>query len=691
MKQKEAEVRIAKLRKEIDYHRHRYHVLDAPEIADEAYDSLFHELVALEKQFPELVSSTSPTSRVGDEPRKQFTKVHHAMRQWSFDDCFESAGLQEWENRLKRFLDKSAYSEAIEYVAELKIDGLKIILTYEKGVLVQGATRGNGEVGESVTENLRTIQSIPLVLREPVTITVVGEAWLPKEELERINEERKQLGEPLFQNPRNAAAGSIRQLDPQITASRRLDSFLYDIDILEGLPHPNTQQEELLLLERLGFKVNPQWKLCKTLAEVEHYYTEWNVRRDELSYALDGIVVKVNQVAAQEALGFTGKSPRFGIAYKFPAEEGATVVEEIMVQVGRTGALTPVAHLRPVRLAGTTVSRATLHNADEIARLGVRIGDTVIVRKAGDIIPEIVSVIESLRTGKERVFTVPTVCPKCGNAVERRIIGEKNGAPEYSAALYCQSPTCFAREREAIIHAVSRKGLDIVGMGEKVVELLMEEGLVARLSDVFELTVGDLEPLDRFAEKSATKLIEAIERARQPSLDKLLFALGIPHIGEETADLLAEVVARELRQKRVSPRVLWRHFASKEEADWSSIHAVGEKSASALSSWFRSEQSRTLFDQFEMGGVIILLPEIKTDEKKPLSGKTFVLTGELTRFTRDDAKRRIKELGGSVSSSVSQKTSFVVAGSAPGSKLTKARELGVSVLDETGLIALLKQ
>lgn len=690
MERHEAEERIENLRQEIDHHRYQYHVLDAPEITDAAYDSLFHELVALEKDYPEFADPNSPTRRVGDEPRKQFTKVEHAVRQWSFDDCFDVSGLLAWEDRAKRILEKQVHGASLDYIAELKIDGLKIILSYEKGIFVQGATRGNGTIGESVTENLRTIQSIPLELKEPVTITVVGEAWLAKEELDRINRDRKIANEPLFQNPRNAAAGSIRQLDPRITASRHLDSFMYDIDLLEGREIPLTQQSELELLQHLGFKVNPHWKYCKSLREVEAYYAEWNTRREKLSYALDGVVIKVNDVALQQTLGFTGKSPRFGIAYKFPAEEGTTVVEAITIQVGRTGALTPVAHLRPVRLAGTTVSRATLHNADEIERLSVRIGDTVIVRKAGDIIPEVVSVVTSLRTGKERAFKIPIHCPKCGNAVSRKIIGEKNGQSAYSAALYCQNSSCFARECETIIHAVSRKGLDIVGMGDKIVEQLMEEGLVAELSDIFELTVGDLEPLERFAEKSAVKLIESIERAKKVSLAKFLFALGITHVGEETADILARVVSSEMNRKHITPGALWKHFSHKTKADWNEIHGVGEKSAQELQEWFTLKGHYNLFEKFERAGITILLPGESAPETRYLNGKTFVLTGELVRFTREEAKRTIKELGGSVSSAVSHKTSFVVAGHDPGSKLLVAQELGVPVLSEQAFLKLLK-
>lgn len=710
----EAKKRIEQLTREIDHHRKLYHVHDAPEISDEAYDSLFRELESLEQEFPVLKTKTSPTLRVGDEPREAFRKVRHATRQWSFDDVFDLTELRAWDERLKRLLEKevsqgqisnSPASPAgrqfpisnIEYVAELKIDGLKIVLTYENGVLVQGATRGNGEIGEEVTENLRTIGTIPLALEKPYDVTVVGEAWLSKDELTRINAERKKMGEPLFANPRNAAAGSIRQLDSRITAKRRLSAFIYDLEALilgdkrrvtndKGLP--KTQFEELAFLKELGFEVNPHARVCKTLDEIQAYYEEWNEKRDSLPYALDGIVIKVNTVSLHEVLGYTGKSPRFGVAYKFPAEEGTSRVEMISIQVGRTGVLTPVAHLTPVKLAGTTVSRATLHNIDEIKRLDVRIGDTVIVRKAGDIIPEVVSVLTKLRTGKEEKFAMPDHCPKCGTKVQREILSEKNGVITYSAAVYCPNPNCYGKEHEAIIHAVSRKGLDIVGLGEKIVEQLMEEGLVADLADIYELTVGDLEPLERFAEKSAEKLVQAIRTRKNITLERLLFALGIRHVGEETAELIAKDIASTQKTKTIAPIRLHDLLSKRTHEDWVSIRGVGEKSAESLVQWAGDTRTEKLFERLDKVDLRILFPEVATTPGK-LTGLTFVLTGELTRFTRDEAKRRIKELGGAVSASVSRKTSYVVVGTDPGSKYDKAQELGVNILDEGEFVKLI--
>lgn len=691
MERNDAEARIAKLTTLIDSHRHQYHVLDAPTISDEAYDSLYRELAALEGEHPELRSKNSPTSRVGDEPRIEFRKVRHAVAQWSFDDVFDQSELVEWDAKLRRSLAKETGErrEEIEYMAELKIDGLKVILTYEKGEFVRGATRGNGLVGEDVTENLRTIRSIPLRLSKPVDIMVVGEAWLSKPELERINAERKKAGEALFANPRNAAAGAIRQLDSRITAARKLDSFIYDIETISGEPMPPTQEKELTLLYTLGFRVNPHIRKCASIHDVEAFYAEWNEKRETLPYMLDGIVVKANDRALQETLGYTGKAPRFAIAFKFPAEEATSVVEDISVQVGRTGVLTPVAHLTPVRLAGTVVSRATLHNADEIARLGIRLGDTVVVRKAGDIIPEVVSVMEKLRSGKEKAFRMPTRCPKCGGPVERRALGVKNGETEYSAALYCMNPSCYAVEREVIIHAVSRKGLDIVGMGEKIVEQFMENGLIATIADIFELTPGDIAPLERFAEKSAEKLSAAILRAKRQPLERLIFAFGIRHVGEETADLIAAFVATKVKTKTITPEKLLEFVQGLSVDDWVALDGIGEKSAVSLQAWFAAAAHAKLLSALSAAGVVAVLPERIQTENAPFRGKTFVLTGELARFTRDEAKRTIKQFGGSVSSSVSQKTDFVVAGTDPGSKYDNAKKLGVKILDEEHFLKLI--
>ncbi len=700
----QAKKRIENLAREIDAHRRAYHVSDQPVISDEAYDSLVQELAELEARYPEFLSQASPTQRVGAEPRKEFRKVRHATEQWSFDDVFDFSELQAWDKKVKKLLEKASHQQSVEYVCELKIDGLKMVLTYENGILVRGATRGDGVIGEEVTENLRTIESVPLRLTREVSGVFVGEVWLPEKELKRINEERAKNGEALFANPRNAAAGSIRQLDSKVTAKRRLNSFVYDIDQITSSPStvlraskqqstkisslPETQREELELLKELGFQANEHFRLCSNVDEIERYYQEWNTKRHDLPYGLDGIVIKVNSRVLQEVLGYTGKAPRFGVAYKFPAEQATTVAEDVVVQIGRTGALTPVAHLRPVRIAGSTVSRATLHNFDEIKRLGVRIGDTVILQKAGDIIPEIVSVMEGLRTGKEKKVTEPKTCPICGSAVERR----KMQNDEMSAALYCSNPRCFAVEKEHLIHAVSKKGLDIPGLGEKIIEQLMNEGLVKDMADIFGLTAGDLAPLERFAEKSATKLTDAIVKAKNVPAIKFLFALGIRHVGEETAELLISHLAeRSLLKKVKTPEDLGEVFTALTEEDLLNIKGIGEMVAESVQEWFADSKNKELLELLTEEGVKLVLPLNKGVAGHLWQGKTFVLTGELPSFTRDEAKAMIKEKGGSVSSSVSAKTTYVVAGENPGSKYTKAQELGVTILDEAAFEKLLNQ
>ena len=694
----EAKIRVEALRKEIDRHRMAYHVLDRPEISDEAYDALYNELALLEQEHPEFIVPESPTQRVGAEPLAAFEKVQHQIAQWSFDDIFDFEELRAWDIKVKKLLMRQGgFSEKeadIEYCCELKIDGLKMILTYREGILVQGATRGDGTIGENVTQNLRTIQSVPLRLTKPIDIIVVGEVWLGANEFQRINKERTASGEPIFANPRNAAAGSIRQLDPRVVARRKLDAFVYDIDKLdmaEARKDIDTQSEELKLLRELGFQVNTEYRLCANIQEVEAYYQEWTKRRHELPYGLDGIVIKVNSRRFQEALGYTGKAPRFGVAYKFPAEQATTVVENITVQVGRTGVLTPVAHLRPVRIAGSTVSRATLHNADEIARLDVRIGDTVILQKAGDIIPEVTGVLLALRTGQEQPYIFPMTCPICHSRVAQREERDTQGRIETSVAVYCTNSVCFAVERERIIHAVGRKGFDIVGLGEKIVEQLMNEGLVSDVADIFDLSVGDLEPLERFADRKADKLVQSISDARTLPLEKFLFALGILHVGEETAHLIVESLKDECSQREttvITPQEIQELLGRKTKEDWAALKGIGVKSAEGLWTWFADMEHQEMLLRLQKYGVTLVLPEKERGQQR-LSGKTFVLTGELVSFTRDEAKDMIRKQGGAISSSVSQKTSYVVVGAHPGSKYDKAKELGVMILDEAGLKDLL--
>ncbi len=699
----EAKNRIAKLSSEINRLRYEYHVLDKPEVTDEVYQSLMEELKELEEKYPDLRQPDSPTQKIGGKPLEKFKKVRHAVRQWSFDDVFSFEELQKWEEKVKRMVEKLEENEGgqggkgglgkLEYVCEIKIDGLKIILTYQDGLFVQGATRGDGVIGEDVTENLKTIYSLPLKLKKDLSGVFVGECWLSKRELQRINSAREKKGEPLFANSRNAAAGSIRQLDPKIAAARQLDSFIYDIDLLRDGEFPKTQLEELDLLNKLGFNVNPEHRLCKNIQEIEKYYQEWIGKKDKQDYGIDGIVVKINSRKIQEALGYTGKSPRWGVAYKFSPEKVTTVVEDIKVQVGRTGALTPLAVLRPVLVAGSTVSRATLHNEDEIKRLDIRIGDTIVIHKAGDVIPEVVEVLKNLRTGQEKIFHMPKTCPICGGKTERKT-GE--------AATYCLNKKCFAIEKEFMIHFVSKKGFDIEGLGEKIVEQLMNEGLISNAADIFELKKGDLEPLERFAEKSAQNLIEAIEKSKTIEAAKFLFALGIRHVGEETAVLITDAINTEFQisnlKLKIKPKFknlndIINYFPYISKDDWIAIKGIGEKSAESLAGWFNDKNNLDILGKMKNAGVKVIIPERGKGGKGgvgKLEGLTFVLTGELASFTRDEAKDMIRKASGSVSSSVSKKTDYVLAGENPGSKYDKAKKLSVKIIDEEKFKDLIK-
>jgi len=687
--------RAEKLRAEIDRFRYEYHVLDKPDISDEVYDSLMRELRSLEEQYPELKTADSPSQRIGGKPLDKFQKVRHRVRQWSLDDAFDFGEVKKWEEKIQRILGKAENQEKIDYCCEIKIDGLKVVLTYEKGLLVQAATRGDGVIGENVTAQIKTIQSIPLRLKKDVDIVVVGEVWMRKYELERINKERERQGLPLFANSRNAGAGSIRQLDPKVTASRKLDSYIYDIDFLEA-SLPKSQIEELGLLKELGFKVNPNYKLCKNIDEIHEFFESWEHKRNKQEYGIDGVVIKVNSVKLQVALGYTGKSPRWALAYKFIPEKVTTIVEDIKVQVGRTGALTPVAHLKPVLVAGSTVSRATLHNEDEVRRLDIRIGDTIVIHKAGDVIPEVIEVLKNLRTGKEKIFHMPTRCPICGGSVKREVVAvsplRRSGetATELSAAHYCLNKKCFAVEKENIIHFVSKKGFNIDGMGEKIVEHLMSEGLISSVADIFELTTGDLEPLERFAEKSAQNLVESIEKSKTIEFPKFLYALGIRHAGEETAVLIQRNLKKVIGDIR-DIRDIISEFPKIGIEDWLTIKGIGEKSAESLVVWFNDKNNLNLLVKMEDLGVKVEMGEMgKKGEREKLVGKTFVLTGELPNFTRDEAKDMIRSAGGDISSSVSKKTDYVVAGVSPGSKYDKAKTLGVKIIGEAEFKKIIK-
>ncbi len=697
---KKIKIRAKKLRQTIDDYRYRYHVLDDPTVTDDVYDSLMAELRELEKKYPELKTLDSPTQRIGGKALDKFVKVKHRLKQWSLDDAFSLEELREWEERnakilLKSGLPKEKYrrlkKELKNYLVELKIDGLKIILEYKDGLFVQGATRGDGLIGEDVTENIKTIHSIPLRLKKSLTLTAVGECWLGRSELTRLNKERERRGEPLLANSRNAAAGSIRQLDPKVAASRRLDSFIYDLNWLESdSDFPSSQEEELLFLQKIGFKINQKFRFCRGLEEVEKMYQEWRDKRNDQEYGIDGLVLKVNSRELQQILGYTGKSPRFAIAYKFPTEKVATVVRDITLQVGRTGVLTPVAILKPVLVAGSVVSRATLHNEEEIRRKGIKIGDTVVIHKAGDVIPEIVNVVKKMRTGNEKEWKMPKHCPICGAKLKKEKIlgdGEKS-----SVDYYCTNPNCFAVEREKIVHFVSRKGFNIDGLGEKIVVQLIDNGLISSAVDIFYLRVGDLEPLERFAKKSADNLVTAIKKSKNISLENFLFALGVRYFGEESVYLLVENMFDDCSpiyfkkhsslKEIVTPYDLVEYFRNLSKENLLMIDGLGERMVESILRWFRDAKNQKFLLRMTEAGVIFKKRSDSESGKKVLHGKVFVLTGVLKKFTREEAKKIIKKLGGKVTSSVSKNTDFVLAGEKAGSKLKKARSLGVKVIDE---------
>ncbi|MBU3668978.1 MAG: NAD-dependent DNA ligase LigA [Candidatus Taylorbacteria bacterium] len=674
--------RIEQLRKSIEHHRYNYHVLDVEEISAEALDSLKRELVTLEAEYPEFVTKNSPTQRVAGKPLDQFEKVPHKVLQWSYNDAFTPEDLLEFDLRVKRFI-KDALGEVgtkkvpnPTYVCELKIDGLKIVFEYVNGELVTAATRGDGKVGENVTMNVRTIESVPLTLRQSVSVITEGEVWLSKKNFIELNKKQEELGLPLYANPRNVAAGTIRQLDPKIVAERKLDTYIYDISMYgDGVREASTQYEELDMLKKLGFKVNPHAKLCKDIKEVIHFWDSWKNKSKKQDYWIDGVVVKVNEIEYQKAIGYTGKAPRFGIAFKFPAEQVTTVVEDIKLQVGRTGVITPVAHLKPVEVAGSTVSRATLHNEDEIQRLDVRIGDTVILQKAGDVIPDIVQVIKELRPKNSKPYIFPTHVLECGGdgSIER-VPGQ--------VAYRCVFRGGAAEHRRKLYHFVSKKCFDIDGLGPKQIDVFLENSLISTFDDIFTLKRGDLLSLPRFGEKSVDNLLEGIRKARNVSLERFIFSLSIDHVGEETAEDISN------------------HFKSFDSfyvsvtgdsafQTLSQIYGIGTVVADSIVTWFKNKEHIELVQRL-LEHVTIQSVIEKKKVNHNISGKTFVLTGTLSSMSRDEAKKIIKDLGGDVSSSVSKNTTYVVAGEEAGSKLDKANELGVPILTEEDFLKLIK-
>jgi len=670
-RQLDPEARIAQLRELINYHNYRYYVLDSPEISDAEYDRLFRELLELEAAYPSLVAPDSPTQRVGAPPAEQFEPHTHREPMLSLSNAFDEGELRAFDSRVKRALGL-APDTPVEYVTELKIDGLAVSLTYQDGVLITGATRGDGFAGENVTANLKTVRSIPLRIPPPGTDTnrvrpipslleVRGEVYLTHAEFSKVNAERTEAGEPTFANPRNAAAGSVRQLDPGITARRRLQILVYGVGYVENGAFA-THWEVLEALRSWGFRVSEHRRLCPTIDDALEFIREWDRRREDLDYDIDGVVVKVNSLQLQTELGHVSRSPRWAVAYKFPPDQATTVVREIRVQVGRTGALTPVAIMDPVPLAGVMVSRATLHNESEIARKDVRVGDTVVIQRAGEVIPEVVRVVLEKRPPDTQPFTMPTRCPECGAEVEK---------PEGEAVARCTGIACPAQIRERIRHFASRDAMDIEGLGSALVEQLVSTGLVTDPGDLYFLKHhrDELIALERMGEKSVDNLLQAIEASKTRPLDRLIFALGIRHVGQ--------TAARALADRFQSLEAL----ASASAEDIAATPGVGGITAHSVVTFFRNESTKTLMRKLADAGVVTTAGEAVPAER-PLEGKTVVFTGGLTTMTRSEAERLVAQLGGRPSSSVSKNTDFVVAGENPGSKLAKAHQLGIRVLTE---------
>ncbi len=659
--------RVEELRRLIRHHEHCYYVLDRPEISDAEYDRLVAELKRLEAEHRDLVTPDSPTQRVGGQAAEGFAPVQHRVAMLSLDNAFGPEELAEFEARLQRALP----GEATTYVCEPKVDGLGVALVYERGRFVRGATRGDGRVGEDVTHNLRTVRSIPLALRGPLAVLDVlevrGEIYMSHQAFERLNRSLADADEEPFANPRNAAAGSVRQKDPAITATRPLDIFCYFISYAEPFPVA-THWEALEALKASGFKVNPRCRPAADIAAVQRYCAELEAERERLGYDADGAVVKVNALDQQRRLGSTAHHPRWAIAYKFAAQQAVTVIREIQINVGRTGALTPSAVLDPVEIAGATISRATLHNADEIARLDARVGDTVVVERAGDVIPHIVRAVLEKRPAGTEAFVFPSHCPVCGTRAER---------PEGEVVSRCPNPACPAKLKERLLHYGSRRAMEIDHLGEAVVEQLVEKGLVRDLADLYRLDVETLAGLERLAEKSATNLFHAIQASKGRGLARLLFALGVRYVGEQAGALLA------------------RHYGSMDRLleasaeDIAQIYGVGPQIAESVAAFFRQAENRALVRRLKEAGVVMEQEGAVAPEARTLAGKAFVLTGGFSTMSRDEAKDAILRLGGRVTGSVSKKTDYVVVGKDPGSKLDDAKRLGIPTLDEDAFRALL--
>lgn len=693
--------RIEKLKNEINHHRYLYHVLDRTEITDSAFDALKNELEKLEKENPEFVTSDSPTQRIAEKPLERFEKVIHSEPMMSMFDAFSLEDMKDWEGRLIKILmaRNDNPKNILDYFCELKLDGLAMSLRYVNGLLVQAATRGDGKVGEDVTSNVRTFNSVPLRLRIPKKdelknigidknmaeqiiytaengeIELRGEIIMTKKVFNELNKKYEKEGKPILSNSRNGAAGTIRQLDPRIAAERKLDFYVYSL--ITGFNFKKHSME-FELAKLFGFKILEYNKFCPTINDVEVMHEYWDKKRDKLPFECDGIVVKVNNLDLWPVLGVVGKGPRYMMAYKFTAEQVTTKLRDVIWQVGRTGVLTPIAVLDPVRVGGVTVTHSTLHNMDEIIRLNVKIGDTVIIERAGDVIPKIIQSLPSLRTGDEKNINEPVVCPVCDSLVEK-IPGE--------VAFRCTNKNCFAANLRKLSHWTSKNAVDVPGLGPKVVEQLVNAGLLSDVSDFYLLKEGDLLPLERFAEKAAKKLVNSIGAKKEIALDRLIFALGIRHVGEETAGLLAqEIYNYKPGIKKIQELV--GYFKALKIEILQNLNDIGPVVANSIFEWFRDEHNLDILHKLEKNGVMIKQKELLKVSQN-LSGKTFVLTGTLDKLTRDEAKAKIRGLGGKVSSSVSKNTDYVVSGESSGSKLDKAKKLGVKILDEENFLKML--
>ena len=672
MEQTSLSERATELRKELNFHNYRYYTLDEPVIGDGQYDALMRELREIESAQPELLTPDSPTLRVGGDPSPAFEEVEHSRPMLSLGNAFDIDELAAWHRRITGLLDGATF----DMVCELKIDGLAVNLTYENGVLDQGATRGNGVTGENVTRNLRTIRTIPLSLEGsfPPRLEVRGEVYLPIEEFRRLNNEREQRGEQLYANPRNTGAGSIRQLDPKVTAARNMEIWVYSLNSSEGLEFLQGHWEALEWMSSVGFRINPENRLCHTIEEVHDFYRSWLERRHDLPYETDGVVVKVSPLDMQERLGVVGREPRWAIAYKFPAEQATTRLLYIGINVGRTGSLNPYAVLEPVVVGGATVQHASLHNEEDIQRKDIRVGDTVIVERAGEVIPQVVGPVLANRTGDELIFRMPERCPECDTVVVKN---------DDDAMHRCPNPSCPAQFFELLKHFVSKGAADIDGLGERWCSILIEKGMVSDVADLYRLEKGRLLELDRMGDKLATRIMDNIEASKNRPLPRILIAMGITHVGAEVADLLS--------QNYLSVRDL----SETTEEDLTDIEGIGPKIAESITSWFQDPANQQVIEKLRCSGVRLeqdSLPSavITATDAAPLVGLTFVVTGTLSAFSRNEAEGRIKNLGGKITSSLTKKTSYVVVGESPGSKAANAEKLGTPILDEDAFVHLLE-